>query len=112
MLFTGDIEKEAEFTLLQTNADNLDSDVLVASHHGSKTSSTPAFIESVNPNTTIFTAGYHNRFKHPKPDVLSRYQANLSEILRSDTSGAVTINFAATTQNNVEKIQIMQYRKI
>ncbi len=112
ILLTGDIEKEAEFALLQNNSENLDSDVLVAPHHGSKTSSTIDFIQAVDPSTTIFTAGYLNRFKHPKPEVLARYQANLSEILRSDTSGAVTVNFAAPNQNRLEKIQIMPYRKI
>lgn len=112
ILLTGDIEKEAEATLLETSLDELSSDILVAPHHGSKTSSTLAFIEAVNPRVTVFTVGYLNRFGHPKPPVIARYIENNSEIIRSDTAGAVELNFAAPTKNNHEKINISEYRKV
>lgn len=111
ILLTGDIEKEAEATLLENNLDDLDSDILVAPHHGSKTSSTPAFIQAVNPRVTLFTVGYLNRFGHPKPVVIQRYIDDNSEIVRSDDAGAVQLDFALPINENKEKINITEYRK-
>lgn len=107
ILLTGDIEKEAEAVLLATNLDALDSDILVAPHHGSKTSSTPSFIQAVNPTTTIFTVGYLNRFKHPKPVIVDRYIDNASDIIRSDYAGAIQLGFIKAKQ-----INIAEWRKI
>jgi competence protein ComEC len=94
LLLTGDIEREAEQELLEAAPDNLSVDVLVAPHHGSKTSSTPDFIAAVQPEVTIFTVGYRNRFGHPKQAVLERYAQAGSKIYRSDQDGAVALNFA------------------
>jgi competence protein ComEC len=77
--------------LLENDADVLKSDVLVAPHHGSKTSSSTDFISAVQPKHTIFTAGYLNRFKHPVPKVLERYRDSGSAIYRSDYHGAIMI---------------------
>ena len=80
VLLTGDIEREQEGALLQRLADGagagatLNSDVLLAPHHGSKTSSSDAFLAAVQPATAIFQAGYRNRFGHPAPEVLARYE--------------------------------------
>jgi len=71
----------------------LKSDVLIAPHHGSKTSSTPEFVATVEPAMTIFTVGYRNRFGHPKAQVVDRYEAINSRIYRSDQDGAVLLDF-------------------
>src|SRR5207245_2551312 len=60
-LLTGDIEREQEAWLVATQPEVLRSDVLVVPHHGSKTSSTPAFIDAVQPRVAVFQAGYRNR---------------------------------------------------
>ena len=73
VLLTGDIEREQELALLAEGAAALRSDVLIVPHHGSKTSSTPAFLDAVQPRVAVFQAGYRNRFGHPAPDVLERY---------------------------------------
>ncbi|MEP6657443.1 MAG: DNA internalization-related competence protein ComEC/Rec2, partial [Betaproteobacteria bacterium] len=65
-LLTGDIEARSETTLLMNGA-ALRSEVLVVPHHGSRTSSTAAFITAVAPRVAIFTPGYRNRFGHPRP---------------------------------------------
>jgi competence protein ComEC len=63
-------------------------------HHGSKTSSTPAFIEAVHPQVAIFTVGYLNRFGHPKRAVMERYGEIAAKLYRSDRDGAVLMRFA------------------
>jgi competence protein ComEC len=105
VLLTGDIEKDVELALLGTNKDGLASDILIVPHHGSKTSSTLDFINTVNAKQTIFTVGYLNRFKHPKPEVVERYQARNAETYRSDYAGALLLSFNAT-----QGIQTEQWR--
>ncbi len=93
LLLTGDIESQAEQILLENQAEELKSDVMIAPHHGSKTSSTNAFIQATNAKQIIFTVGYLNRFKHPKPEIMNRYQLNDATLYRSDHHGAVIIDF-------------------
>jgi competence protein ComEC len=100
VLLTGDIEKSAEQTLLASqigypNLNSLQTDVMIAPHHGSKTSSSSAFVSITSPKLTVFTAGYLNRFRHPRPEVMLRYQAAGSQILRSDYDGAILLAFKA-----------------
>ena len=64
-------------------------DVLVVPHHGSRTSSTPAFIAAVAPRIAIFAAGYRNRFGHPRREIVARY-ANAARS-RTDRDGAITV---------------------
>ena len=91
VLLTGDIEKRAETRLLQQYPDGLHADLLVAPHHGSKSSSSPAFVGAVDPEYVVFTAGYRNRFHHPHPAVIERYQRQGATLLRSDLDGAIAI---------------------
>ena len=87
-LLTGDIEKEQEAWLLADDAGALRSDVLVVPHHGSRTSSTAAFIDAVAPKIAVFQAGYRNRFGHPAPDVLARYVDRGIGVVASASCGA------------------------
>jgi len=93
VMLPADIEKDSERELLQRTPDKLQATVLVAPHHGSKTSSTEEFIRQVNPAATIFTVGYRNRFGHPKEGVVERYRAQGSQLYRTDKSGAVAVRF-------------------
>lgn len=74
-LLTGDIEADQEAALVEQNSAALRSTVLVAPHHGSKTSSTPAFVRAVGPDQVVIQAGRRNRYGHPSPPVLARYEA-------------------------------------
>lgn len=94
ILIPGDIERDVEYALLDSDY-ALQSDVLIAPHHGSKTSSTGAFIEEVKPRAVVFTAGYLNRFHHPHPSVIRRYEAMDTKMYRSDWDGAVILDFAS-----------------
>jgi competence protein ComEC len=94
VLLPADIEKKSEYQLLAREGDALSSTVLIAPHHGSKTSSTEGFIRQVNPRLVIFTVGYRNRFGHPRDEVMERYRSLGSRLLRSDADGAVLLRFA------------------
>ena len=67
---------------------SLRSQVLLVPHHGSRTSSTDAFVEAVAPGIAVVQAAYRNRFGHPAPQVEARYRALGVEWLRSDRCGA------------------------
>lgn len=90
-LLTGDIEAEAESWLVKTYNNHLTADVLIAPHHGSKTSSSPAFLQAVQAKTILIPSGYRNQFGHPHPDVLARYQAMNARYLSSANNGAITV---------------------
>ena len=90
-LLAGDIEARQEIDLVERLGTRLKSDLLLAPHHGSNTSSSPRFLAAVSPNLAIFQVGYRNRFRHPTPRVLGRYQDAGVEILRTDHHGALTV---------------------
>ena len=90
LLLTGDIEAEQEQRLVSDHASALRSNVLLVPHHGSKTSSTPAFLDAVAPQVAVVQAGYRNRFGHPAPPVLARYAERGIAVRRSDRCGAWT----------------------
>ena len=94
ILIPADIEKRSEVELLKGDTALLKADVLLVPHHGSKTSSTADFVAAVAPQVAIFSAGYRNRFRHPHPDVVARYQQFGSKLLRTDESGAISVKFA------------------
>jgi competence protein ComEC len=92
-LLTGDIEARTEADLVRREGANLRADVLVVPHHGSRTSSTPAFIAAVAPRVAVFTPGYRNRFGHPRPEIVARYTSGGIETHRTDYEGALTFAF-------------------
>ncbi len=87
-LFPGDAELESESHLLQT-ARILDSDILKVGHHGSITSSLPQFLNAVSPQWAVASVGRWNRFGHPDPEVIARYDSLAIPFLRTDQNGAV-----------------------
>jgi competence protein ComEC len=89
ILFPGDIESSAEVELIDGCRSELPSRVLVAPHHGSRSSSSIAFIAAVKPKIVIFSAGWQNRFGFPHASVLERYQAFGAHTYRTDRDGAI-----------------------
>jgi competence protein ComEC len=92
ILLAADIEKESESRLLKQQGGKLPATLLLVPHHGSKTSSVQPFVDAVQPRYAVFAAGYRNRFGHPREEVVERYRAAGSELLRSDEDGAIIIN--------------------
>ncbi len=97
VLLTGDIEKQAENQLVTTLGATLKSDILIAPHHGSKTSSSLAFLQAVQPRWSLISAGYQNRFHFPHPQVIQRYQQLQIPWRMTGTEGAITVHFMART---------------
>lgn len=89
VLLPADIEADAERELLATQGDALRAAILVAPHHGSRTSSTRAFIAAVAPRYVLFPVGYRNRYGFPRPDVAMRYTDAGAQGLASDVEGAI-----------------------
>ena len=89
LLLTSDIEARAETALLARSRERLAADVLLAPHHGSRTSSTPEFVAAVGAKDVIFPVGYRNRFGHPKAEVVARYAG--ARQWRNDRDGAVGV---------------------
>jgi len=87
-LLPGDIEAAQEAALVEAYGSRLRSDVLVVPHHGSRTSSTSVFLDSVAPCIGVVQAGYMNRFGHPREDVLRRYENRGIAVVRTDRCGA------------------------
>jgi competence protein ComEC len=91
ILLTGDIEREAEINLVRNQAVNLNANILVAPHHGSRTSSSKIFIQKVEPQNVLFASGYQNRFNFPATDVVNRYHNFGSKTFQTGTHGALFI---------------------
>jgi competence protein ComEC len=90
-LFCGDVEAAAEEEIRRANP-NLQSTVIKVPHHGSKTSSTPEFVESVRPKYAVFTVKAGGRHRLPHPIVFKRYEDMGVKTFLSDRDGAVTFS--------------------
>jgi competence protein ComEC len=92
-LFPGDLEADGEGELVgrRTLGDRIAADLLKVPHHGSRTSSSPELIAAVAPRLAVISLGWQNRFRFPSPEVLARYAAGGTRILRTDRDGAVTV---------------------
>lgn len=95
VLLTGDVERLGELSLLEREPKALAADVLVAAHHGSRSSSMPAFLDAVGARYGVISAGHRNRFGHPAAEVLRRFSERGMQVLRTDRQGAVELRFTA-----------------
>ena len=104
-MFTGDIEAEAEKDMVAQNL-VIDVDFMSVPHHGSKGSSTEAFLAKAKPEYAIVSVGADNSYGHPSADALNRYNAIGSKVYRTDQLGDIVIktdgNTATINGNNVD----------
>ena len=110
LLLTGDINKKLEKQLVDRSLQTsdmglLEADILIAPHHGSKTSSSRAFIYQVDPRWVVFSAGYKNRWHFPITEVVARYQEHGALPLTTGNSGFIRFN----VQNH--QIEVKTYRE-
>jgi competence protein ComEC len=112
-LLAGDIEQAQEAQLLdraaRVGATSLKSDLLVVPHHGSKFSSSAAFLTAVQPRIALVQAGYRNRFGHPAESVLARYAKAQIQVVDTPRCGAVTWQSAQSAQVSCQRSQGLRY---
>ncbi len=95
ILLPGDIAKDVEAALVDAYPERLAARILIAPHHGSATSSSPAFVAAVRPAWVLYATGYRNRFGFPRPEVVSRYRAAGVRGLDTAAAGAVSVRIEA-----------------
>jgi len=93
VLFTGDIEKEAELALIEEKPASLNVDVMIAPHHGSYTSSSERFLDMVNPTHVLISAGFLNHYGHPHEQTLAKYEQRNMMVYTTATHGAMEVSF-------------------
>ena len=103
-LFTGDAEMDLEEHMVASGLE-LSADVLKVAHHGSKTSSSTAFLRAVSPKYAVISCGF-NDYGHPTPEVLSRLAQVGAQVYRTDLSGDIVfvsdgINLSLKTAKEV-----------
>jgi competence protein ComEC len=84
---------------------DLRADILKVPHHGSRTSSTEAFINAVNPEYAVISVGERSRFGHPHPAVVQRYLARNVKLLQTGRNGMVTV------ETDGSSLDVRTYRK-
>lgn len=97
IMLTGDIEHKSEAYILNSMPGQLITDVLVAPHHGSRTSSTAKFVAATSPKIVVFATGYHNRYHFPNKVVVERYLKQGTTMYNTASCGAVTISLNGTS---------------
>lgn len=99
-LFTGDTDRNGEKEIMNSGI-NIDANILQLGHHGSITSSTPAFIDAVSPDVSIYSAGVDNPYGHPSGEVVSYIQNKGISLYGTDVHGTIIV----TTDGNAYNIQ-------
>ena len=92
ILFTGDVGSLTETHLIEEKTD-LDCDILKVAHHGSKYSSTEAFIAASSPSIAVISVGANNFYGHPAPATLERLESYGCNVFRTDQEGAVVLEY-------------------
>lgn len=102
LLLAGDIGTAAEAKLIARQPPaSLSAAVVVSAHHGSRSSSSPAFVDATLPQHTVHSAGNRNSFGHPHPEVWARWAEAGARNWRTDAQGAIRIEFAADAEEGV-----------
>jgi len=96
LLFTGDIDRRMERRLLAEQRESLSAEIMLMPHHGSRNSSSWPFVAAVGPEWALVSVGYKNRFSHPHPEVVERYETLDATLLRTDYDGALTLTVHPT----------------
>lgn len=104
VLLTGDIESEAEASIVARYGSFLKSSIVKAPHHGSRSSSTPSFVAASDPDHLVISCGSRNRFGHPHREVLRRWSHSGSAIHRTDRSGAIMM------ESDGEKVRLIPWK--
>lgn len=105
-LFTGDVPKVVETRLLKEQSPSLRNDLVLMPHHGSKSSSSTGFIQHTQAQWAVASAGANNRFGHPHPSVMARWQAAGANIHRTDQDGAMRFRLSNKTTRLTRRMRV------
>ncbi len=108
VLLTGDIQRSSEAELVAAGLDR--ADIVVAPHHGSRTSSTAAFVDATRPELVLFAVGYRNRWDFPRPDVVERWHTAGARMLSTAQSGAIEVLVSAAGVQPPKEFRVEQRR--
>lgn len=118
-LLTGDMQETNEVRLVSENATALDADVLKAGHHGSRTSSSSAFLNAVTPEVVIISLGAGNNYGHPHQEALDRLSATGTEqIFRTDVDGTITLTtngssgYSIVTEKSMKTMDVPNFEMV
>jgi beta-lactamase superfamily II metal-dependent hydrolase len=118
-LLTGDMQETNEVRLVSENATALDADVLKAGHHGSRTSSSSAFLNAVTPEVVIISLGAGNNYGHPHQEALDRLSATGTEqIFRTDVDGTITLTtngssgYSIVTEKSMKTMNVPNFEMV
>jgi len=100
-LFAGDAEKEAEASMLASGL-TIGSDILKIAHHGSQSSSSPAFLAQVKPKVAIYSAGRSNQYGNPQPETLAALASIGAQVYGTDENGTIIV----ISDGNEYKIEV------
>ena len=95
-LFTGDLDAPGELDVIH-HYPNLRVNVLKLGHHGSKTASSPQFLDQIKPQFAIISAGRHNRYHHPDPEVVRRVKRRHIHIFNTQKNGMIVYYYHRST---------------
>ncbi len=98
VLFTGDIEVDSELKLAKQYCQTLDSDIIKVPHHGSQSSSSDELLKCVSPQIAVISSGRNNRYHHPDPDIVEKYQ-QYGLVYNTQIDGQVSFKLG----NNIKK---------
>lgn len=105
VLLTGDIEATAEAGVLARGLAPVD--VVLVPHHGSTTSSTPAFVAATRPALAVASAGFANRWSQPRPEIVERWRESGARVLTTADSGAVSLRLCG----DAASVSVRQHRR-
>lgn len=105
ILFPGDISASVENRLVSESFLDEGVSLLIAPHHGSKTSSGKNLLETINPEAVVFSAGYMNRFGHPHPIVVQRYKNIGSKMYSTQKDGMIRFKWQTLKSKPIVKTE-------
>ena len=107
-LLTGDMEQAQERALLRMGAD-VRADALLVAHHGSKTSTSAAWVQAVQPQVALVQSGWRNRFGHPAAPVVQRLQTAQVQLFNTGTCGAIHWHSTQPDTAQCERVRQPRY---
>jgi len=110
LIIPGDIESRAEKEVLLKYSERLSTDVLIVPHHGSNTSSSEHWLDMLQPQLSIVSAGYKNRFGHPTYKVLERYKKRGSRVINTANAGMIQLKLPDSSVDGL--IDAVEHRKV